>query len=280
VRIRIASDRTCDLTPEIAEEYGIGIVPCYINIGEESYLDGVNLSREDFYTKLPYFRPYPKTSAPGVEMYTAVYQHLASEGAQQIISVHVHAGLSSLSNSARLAAETIDKIKVTVVEAGQLTLGLGFLAIAAAEAARKGKSVDEILEIIKEREKRTFVLFAIDSLEYLRASGRAPYLVVNIANLLRIKPIIQFNQGELHLVGQERTTTKTIDHLVNKIKKLGKMERLAVLHINAFEKAEMLVERLRVHVSQELDIWISEVTPVLGVHIGPGAVGVACVAVE
>jgi fatty acid-binding protein DegV len=105
-------------------------------------------------------------------------------------------------------------------------------------------------------------------------------LVVNIANLLRIKPIIQFNQGELHLVGQERTTTKTIDHLVNKIKKLGKMERLAVLHINAFEKAEMLVERLRVHVSQELDIWISEVTPVLGVHIGPGAVGVACVAVE
>lgn len=278
--IRIASDRTCDLTPEVAEKYGIGIVPCYINVGEKSYLDGVDLSRKDFYAKLPYFVPHPKTSAPGVGMYSAVYQRLAGEGANQIISIHIHSGLSNLSNTARLAAEAADKIRVTVVEAGQLTLGLGFLAIAAAEAARKGRSVDEILKIIKEREGRTFVLFAFDTLEYLRASGRAPGLVVSIANLLRIKPIIQLHQGELRLIGQERTTTKTIDHLVNKVKKLGKMERLAILHTNAIEKAEMMAEKLRAQVSQKLDIWISEVTPVLGVHIGPGAVGVACVAAE
>ncbi|MDP2965202.1 MAG: DegV family protein [Pelolinea sp.] len=278
--IRIASDRTCDLTPEVAEQYGIGIVPCYINVGEKSYLDGVDLSRKDFYAKLPYFVPHPKTSAPGVGMYSAVYQRLAGEGANQIISIHIHSGLSNLANTARLAAEVIDKIKVTVVEAGQLTLGLGFLAIAAAEAARKGKSPDEILKIIKEREARTFVLVAFDTLDYLRASGRAPGLVVSIANLLRIKPIIQLHQGELRLVGQERTTTKSIDHMVNKVKKLGKLERLAVLHTNALEKAEIMAEKLRVQVSKKLDIWISEITPVLGVHIGPGAVGLACVAAE
>ena len=278
--IRIASDRTCDLTQEVADQYGIGIVPCYINTVEKSYLDGVDLSRKDFYVKLPSLMPRPTTSAPGVGMYSSVYQRLANEGADQIISMHIHSGLSNLSNTARLAAEVADKVKVTVVEAGQLTLGLGFLAIAAAEAARKGRSPEEIQRIIKERDARTFVMFAIDTLDYLRASGRAPGLVVSIATLLRIKPIIQLHHGELHLIGQERTTIKTIDHLVNKVKKLGNLERLAVLHTNALEKAEVMAEKLRTHVSKKLDIWMTEITPVLGVHIGPGAVGVACVAAE
>jgi DegV family protein with EDD domain len=278
--IRIVSDRTCDLPQEVAEQYGIGIVPCYINVGEKSYLDGVDLSRKDFYAKLPYFVPRPKTSAPGIGMYSAVYQRLACEGADQIISMHIHSGLSNLSNTARLAAAAADKIKVTVVEAGQLTLGLGFLVTAAAEAARKCKTPEEIIKLIKEREERTFVLVAFDTLEYLRASGRAPGLVISIANLLRIKPIVQLHQGELHLIGQERTATKSIDNLVSRVKKLGKMERLAVLHTNARLKAEMLAEKLKEQVSQKLDIWISEVTPVLGVHIGPGAVGLACVVAE
>ena len=199
--IRIVTDRTCDLTPEIAEQYGIGIVPCYINVGEKSYLDGVDILRKDFYAQLPYFKPHPKTSAPGIGMYSAVYQRLANEGADQIISIHIHSGLSNLSNAARLAAEAADKIKVTVVEAGQLTIGLGFLAIAAAQAARKGRSADEILKIIKEQDERTFVLFALDTLEYLRLSGRAPGLVISIANLLRIKLIIQLHRGELRPVG-------------------------------------------------------------------------------
>ena len=278
--IRIVTDRTCDLTPEIAEQYGIGIVPCYINVGEKSYLDGVDILRKDFYAQLPYFKPHPKTSAPGIGMYSAVYQRLANEGVDQIISLHIHSGLSNLSNAARLAAEAADKIKVTVVEAGQLTIGLGFLAIAAAQAARKGRSADEILKIIKEQDERTFVLFALDTLEYLRLSGRAPGLVVSIANLLRIKPIIQLHRGELRPVGQERTTTKSIDHLVNRVKKLGKMEQLAVLHTSAHEKAELLAQKLRTQISQKLDIWVSEVTPVLGVHVGPGLVGIACVAAE
>ena len=214
--IRIVTDRTCDLTPEIAEQYGIGIVPCYINVGEKSYLDGVDILRKDFYAQLPYFKPHPKTSAPGIGMYSAVYQRLANEGVDQIISLHIHSGLSNLSNAARLAAEAADKIKVTVVEAGQLTIGLGFLAIAAAQAARKGRSADEILKIIKEQDERTFVLFALDTLEYLRLSGRAPGLVVSIANLLRIKPIIQLHRGELRPVG-----TKTEDANIPKTGYLG-----------------------------------------------------------
>jgi DegV family protein with EDD domain len=278
--IRIVSDRTCDLSSEVSDQYGIGIVPCYINIGDKSYLDGVDFSRNDFYAKLPYIIPRPKTSAPGIGIYSEVYERMFAEGADQILSMHIHSGLSNLSNAARLAAGTVEKIKVTVVEAGQLTLGLGFIALAAAEAARRGKSLDEIKKMIKEKEKHTFVLFAVDTPDYLRASGRAPALVLKIATLLQIKPIIQLHQGELNLIGQERTTSKTIEHLINRVKKLGKLERIAVLHTNAIEKAEILTEKLKAQISKTMDIWISEVTPLIGVHIGPGAVGLACVAEE
>lgn len=276
--IRIASDRTCDLPQAEADRYGIGIIPCYINIGDQSYLDGVDLSRKDFYDRLPTFVPHPKTAAPGVGMYSALYQRLADEGADQVISMHIHSGLSNLSNTARLAAEAAGKLKVTIVEAGQLTLGLGFLAIAAAKAARQGRSLDEILHLLEEREKRTFVYAALDTLDYLRASGRAPGIVVRIANFLRIKPIIQLHKGELRLVGQERTLLRSIDYLVKQVIKLGKIEQIAVLHTNAYDQAKVLAEKLKLQVSDKLDIWIQEITPVLGVHIGPGAVGLACVA--
>jgi DegV family protein with EDD domain len=141
-------------------------------------------------------------------------------------------------------------------------------------------SLDDNIKLIKEKEKKTFVLFAVDTPDYLRASGRAPALVLKIATLLQIKPIIQLHQGELNLIGQERTSIKTIEHLASKVKKFGKLERVAVLHTNAIEKAEILSEKLKSQISEKLDIWISEVTPLIGVHIGPGAVGLACVAAD
>ena len=278
--IRIASDRTCDLPQAVVDQYGIGIVPCYINVGNTSYLDGIDLTRQDFYEQLPNYNPYPKTAAPGVGMYSEIYQRLADEGADQVISLHIHSGLSNLSNTARLAAEAAEKVKVSVIEAGQLTLGLGFMAIAAAEAAMKGKSLSEILQMLKEQEKRTFVFAAFNTLDNLRASGRAPDIIVRIANLLHIKPIIQLHQGELRLIGQERTLSRSIDRLVDQAQKFGKIERLAVLHCNAIDKARILADKLKSRISYELDIWITEITPVLGVHIGPGAVGLACVAAE
>ncbi len=278
--IRIVSDSTCDLTSEVSDQYGIGIIPCYINVGEESYLDGVDLSRRDFYDRLPYFESRPKTSSPGLGIYTEVYERLEKEGADQIISLHIHSGYSNLANTARLAAEASDRLKVTVVEAGQLSLGLGFIALAAAEAAQEGRPIEEILQLIKDRERRTFVLIAFDTLDYLHAGGRAPGLVVSVASLLRIKPIVQLYQGELRMIGQERTFARSIDHLVKKVEKLGRLEKLAVLHTNALEKAENLAEKIRAQVSQQLDIWITEATPVLGVHVGPGAVGLAYVLAE
>ena len=188
--IRIASDRTCDLPQAVVDQLGIGIVPCYINLGNTSYLDGVDLSRQDFYEQLPNYPQHPKTAAPGVGKYSEIYQRLADEGADQVISMHIHSGLSNLSNTARLAADAAEKFKVTVVEAGQMTLGLGFF-YRRSGSSTEGEKSTEILHMIREQETRTFVYVAFNTLDYLCASGRAPEIVVKIANLLHMKPIIQ-----------------------------------------------------------------------------------------
>jgi len=274
--IRIVTDSTCDLPAELAEQNGIGIVPCYINIGEISYLDGVNITRREFYRDLPHYRSFPKTSAPGAGIFNEVYQRLVGEGATQIISMHIHSGLSNLAVAARLAASAVGSIKVTVIEVGQVALGLGFLALAAAQAALSGKSVEEIIQMIHNQDQQAYVFAALESLDYLRESGRAPNLLVNIASFLRIKPIIQLHRGELKLIGQVRTSGKMLDRLMEFASSLGAPDKIAVLHANAAEKARELARRVRTLLSPDEDIWISEVTPVLGVHVGPGAVGLAC----
>lgn len=275
--IRIVTDSTCDLPPKIAEEYGISVIPCYINVGEKSFLDGIDITRQAFYQGLPVFSQHPKTSAPGIGIFTEIYQRLADEGVREVISMHIHAGLSNLSNAARIAAETIGSVRITVIEIGQITLGLGFLALSAAQAALEGKSIEEIIQVIKSKDERTYVYAALDTLDYLRAGGRAPGLMVGIANFLRIKPILQLHRGDLRMVGQVRTSSKALQRLTDYAHDLGALERIAVMHTNAFEKAQELAGMLKEGFFEKTDIWISEATPVLGVHTGPGAVGLACV---
>lgn len=274
---RIVTDSTCDLPAETAEKLGIRVIPNYINIGEESYLDGVDISHNEFYKKLSDFPVHPKTSAPGSGMFEKVYRELADEGANQIISIHIHSGLSNLSNAARIATETIRSIKITVVEVGQVALGLGFMAMTAAEAALDGKPIGEIIDLINDQDRRTEIFAALDTLHYLSESGRAPSLLTGVANLLRIKPIIRLHQGVLKTAGRTRTTGKSIDWLVEKLHKIGRLERLAVLHTNAFDRAEDLRTNIQSLIQIEDEILISEATPILGVHVGPDAIGLVCV---
>ena len=275
--IRIVTDSTCDLPLEIIKQYNISVVPCYINTGQDSFRDQVDITRHEFYKNMPTFKRPLKTSAPGTGLFTEVYEQLAEEGATQIISMHIHHGLSNLANAARLAAKSINPIKVTVVEAGQLALGLGFMAIKAAQAALDNLSLEKILALIKEWEERTFVYAALDTVDYLRDSGRVPGVVLKISNLFRIKPIIQLHKGEVRLIGQARTPMQSKSHLIKLMHGLGPLERIAVLHTNAEEKALQLAAEIKKDLSDSLDIWISEATPVLGVHVGPGGIGLACV---
>ena len=137
--IRVVTDSNCDLPPDLVKEHGIAVVPLHINVGRESYLDGVEMSRQQFYEGLPSFKTHPTTSVPSPGEFYQVYRRLADEGADQILSIHISVALSAVVNSARLAAEELPDLPVTVYDSGNLTLGTGFQVLAAAHAAGIGR---------------------------------------------------------------------------------------------------------------------------------------------
>ena len=170
--IRIVTDSNCDLPEQIIRHYGISVVPLYINIGNKSYLDGVEMSHEQFYVGLPQFEAHPTTSVPGPGQFVHVYEQLAAAGATEVLSIHIGGGLSAMVSVARLAAQETSKVPVTVFDSGQLTLGTGLLVLTAARAAAEGQPVADIVPVLEEQASRTYCFAALDTLEYLRRSGR------------------------------------------------------------------------------------------------------------
>ncbi|NBD35867.1 MAG: DegV family EDD domain-containing protein, partial [Chloroflexi bacterium] len=143
--IQIITDSTCDLPASLIASHKITVVPCYINMEGQSYLDGVELAREDFYARLPTCDPSPTTSAPGIGNFIAAYTRAVADGAEAILSIHISAQLSNVVNVARIAAEEFKAAPVTVIDAGQLTIGTGLLALTAAKAALNDHSMADIL---------------------------------------------------------------------------------------------------------------------------------------
>jgi len=162
--ISIVADSTCDLPPHIVKQFGITILPLYINFEKGSYLDGVEISREEFYERLPNEKKPPSTSLPGIELIRQTYEKLAMEGAKEILSLHISKSLSATVDAARTAAREIKKIPVTVLDSKQLSLGMGFLAETAAKLASSGKKMNEILAALDEQGSRSYVFAALDTL--------------------------------------------------------------------------------------------------------------------
>jgi DegV family protein with EDD domain len=269
---KIVTDSTCDLPDAVVAEFGITVVPCYVNIGGQSYLDGVEMSRQEFYQRLPGCESLPTTSAPGIGAFVQVYEQLAAGGAARVISIHVSASLSNILNSAQLAAERANAIPVTVMDSGQLSLGTGLLVLAAAEAAVAGHSTADIIALLKEKAPRVYSFAALDTLEYLRRSGRVSRLQSSLGSLLKVKPLLKVHTGELELE-RVRTRSKAIARLVSLVSKLGPLEQLAVVHTHAPDRAEGLRNQVRHLFPAGGRYLCEEVTPAIGAHVGPGAVG-------
>jgi DegV family protein with EDD domain len=277
--IRIVTDSTCDLPVEIVEENAISVVPLYINIGAESYRDGIDISRQEFYAGLPDYAVFPKTAVPGPEQFSAVYSQLESEGATEILSIHISPSLSAVINSARLAAETVKTAKVTVIDSGQLSLGVGFMAQMAAQAAKAGKSLPEIIATIEQQKTRSYVFAALDTTEFLRRSGRISGFQNGVGSLLQIKPLLKMHNGVVESE-RVRTSKKALNRLLDLVTAVGPVEQLALVHTNNPDGAQALWEQTH-HLFPAIHNPISvNVTPVIGAHIGPGAVGFACLAAE
>ena len=273
--IRIVTDSTCDLPQDVVQKYGIRVVPLYIHTNGDSYLDGVDITREEFYRRLPELDPAPTTAAPGPEMFRQVYEELAQEGATEVLSIHISVSLSAVLDVAKLAAEEITSIPVTVMDSRQLSLGTGFLVETAARAAAQGKSMDEILAISEEQISRTHVFAVLDTMEFLRRSGRISGLVAGFGSLLQVKPLLRMYEGD-PTSERVRTTNGAFSRLESLLAERAPFERVALVHTHAGEQAELLKQRVE-HLLPQGELTSADITPVIGAHIGPGAVGFACI---
>lgn len=276
--IRIVTDSTCDLPEKIVSQHSITVIPLAINVGNKSFLDGVDLTRRQFYAQLPNFTPHPKTAAPGPEVFRQAFKRLADEGAQTILSIHISETLSSTVNSARIAAKQFKGIPVIVLDSGQLSLGLGFIVEHAAQLAGAGKETEEIVSALNNLMKRTYVFASLKTLEYLRRSGRMNFALAGFGELLQLKPLLRMNMGKA-TAHRTRTQKRATARLIEWLAEYAPYEKLAILHAGVQEEAEALFQQTRSYFPQD-EIFIEQITPVLGAHLGIGALGFACIAKE
>ena len=276
--VKIVTDSTCDLPISLIEEYDILVVPCYVNVNGTSYLDGIELSRESFFKLLPAANPLPTTSAPGMNAFINAYQKLADEGADGIISIHISETLSNINNVAQIAADSFEAVPVRVIDSGQLSMGLGLLALVGAKLAKAGASLDEVEAAILKKKPLTNAFAQLDTLQYLRRGGRLSFAMHGIGNLLEIKPITKMSNG-ISGVEMKRTRKKAHQRLLEIAKDLGPAEMVGIVHADAYQNALNVRDELQ-EIWPGIDPFISYVTPAIGAHVGPGTICIVSIQSE
>jgi DegV family protein with EDD domain len=273
--VRIVTDSTCDLPAETISRYGICVVPLYINVGSQSYLDGIDMTRQEFYQKLPTFSDHPTTAVPSPQKFRAIYDSLADEGATDVLSIHISISLSAVVDVARSAGQETESVPVTVYDSRQLSLGTGFLVETAAKLAAAGHSISEILVSLNDQVKRTHVFAALDTLKFLQRSGRMNSVISTIGELLQIKPFLKMYDGK-PTAERVRTRKSAMSRLAALLQEYSPLDRVALLHSDAADRAQALLQEVK-DLLPRGDLWFEQINPVLGAHIGPGVVGFACV---
>ena len=272
----IVTDSTSDLSHYLIEQYELEVVPSILIIDGKEYADGIGISREEFYRKLPSLKTQPTTAAPSIGDFSSRYNSLLTRGCDHILSIHAAGALTTIINSARQAAKDFAD-RITVIDSFSLSLGLGFQVLAAAEAAEMG--LQAALEAIESTRQRLHVFAALDTMENLRRSGRVPAAVAMLGSMLNIKPLIELTNGEVKAIGAVRTTSQANERMSKFLLEGGSLERLAILHTGAEPRAKEFLNVLMQKASQSVprDILIVNVTAVIGTHVGPNGLGFAAV---
>jgi DegV family protein with EDD domain len=273
VSVRIVTDSACDLPQSVADELGIEIVPLTIRIGGEEFVDRRDLTPAEFWARCAASPVLPETAAPSPGQFEEAYRKLAADGATSIVTVSLSGALSATMQSAELAARAVaDEIQVTVVDSNSVTLGLGILATATARAAHEGRPHDEVAAHARDLADRTRVWGALDTLENLKKGGRIGGAKAMLASVLSIKPIVEVRNGKVEEGGKQRTRSRALAFLVDKLKSYGDVADLAVLQADC-DDVDQFVEMLRPHHRGE--IVVGDIGPVVGSHTGRGTIGIA-----
>ncbi|WP_217557652.1 DegV family protein [Paenibacillus sp. GbtcB18] len=274
--VRIVTDSTSDIPQATREKLGIEMVPLKIHLDGETYLDAVTLGAEQFYHKLVAAHSMPTTSQPSPAEFLALYEKLLAEDPEvKILSIHLSSAMSGTYQSALLAKSMLDQEdRVQVIDSKSACYGIGALVVAAAEAAREGKSLEECAEIVRKIRESFVIYFLVDTLEYLQKGGRIGKASALIGSLLNIKPILSVDpEGEIASVDKVRGQKKAMARIIEMMRRdiPGGDIHISVAHANNTESAEELYRLIEQNFTIKSMQYIT-IGPVIGTHAGPGTV--------
>jgi DegV family protein with EDD domain len=269
--VAIVTDSVSDLPDELAGEFGITVVPLVVRFGADIYHDRLDLSPDEFYEKLQSSKVLPVSSVPSPAAFSEAYDMLAEE-TDQILVVSL---TSKLSGTYQVAVQAVGlmkkKCRVEVLDSQWAVMAQGFIAIAAAKAARAGAGLDEVLDVARHTMQRVDMRAAFDTLEYLERGGRIGKAQAFLGSMLKVNPIIGLAAGEVFPAGRERSRAKALDYLYNFVVNFGTVEGVAVEYATDLDEANGLVRRFHSKYP-EVPIHISRASPVIGTHTGPGLI--------
>ena len=272
--VKVITDSAADLPPTLAEELGITVVPVYLRFGDKVYRDRVDISEDEFYHRLLHDPIHPSTTQPTPQDFADAYQKLSQE-ADGIISIHLTSRLSGTYNSAIQGKKLVeDGCPIEVVDSQTLSMANGLIAMEAAKIARSGKGLQEVLAEVRQIIPNIHLLILLDTLKYLAKGGRIGKTKALLGSVLSVKPLLIVKDGELQPAGQVRTRSQGIQRLFDFAKNAIDIQDLSVVYSTTPDEAQILAEHVGSLVPRER-ITLARVGPALGVHAGPGALGIS-----
>jgi DegV family protein with EDD domain len=269
--VRIVTDSTADLTEEQQQAAGITVVPLNVHFGDQVFRDHVDLTADEFFRRLKASPQLPRTSQPSVGVFEEAFRKLR-DGGDEIVSVHLSSKVSGTYNSALMAAQSLDKDGIVVVDSLSTSMALGFMALEGARLARAGSDRKAVAERLLALVPKARVICVVDTLTYLERGGRIGKARALLGSLLNVKPILQLKDGEVVPVGRARGRPQALTRLVELLGRDGEVSQLAIMHGAARSDAEQLRDRVASSYPG-LDILLTEIGAVLGTHTGPGVIG-------
>jgi DegV family protein with EDD domain len=274
--VRIITDSACDLPDSVVQSLGIEVVPLFIRFGDDELVDREQLTTTQFWERCSVESDLPSTAAPSPGRFEDTVRKLQGEGATGVVIINLSGELSGTIAAARLAAETMKtSLDVRVVDSRTVTMGLGAIVVACARAAQAGGTIDDVEALANDLSARCKVWGALDTLENLKKGGRIGGAKAMLASVLSIKPIIEVRDGVVQEGGKQRTRSKALTFLVDKVREASAhpgISQLCVLHADCSD-VDAFVDQLKAVYSGE--ILVGEIGAVVGAHAGRGTIGVA-----
>jgi len=278
-RVAVVTDSTAYLPAEVLERLGISVIPLNIVWGDEVLKDGVDIGPAAFYRRLQTAEVMPTTSQPSAGEFVDFFRAVAEERRTDAVAgVFISSILSGTVASAEAAKGMLPDLSIGIVDSLSTSMGLGFQAMAAAEAAQAGGSLDEVIEAAQSVRYRHQLIFAVDTLEFLHRGGRIGGGKRFLGTALKVKPLLELDGGRIEALEQVRTKKRALARMLEVCRERcdgAAVAQAAVLHADVPDEAMALKEEVRAQLEPAGEVYITDVSPVIGTHVGPGTLGVA-----